>query len=485
MSLTAALSIAQNALLTTSRRTSVVSQNITNAENPDYSRRTAVLVSEAPGVRVSEIRRSANEALSRQNLAAVSAWEAQDRLLSGLNTLALGVNGANNALSPATALGNLQDALQLYAATPSSANLAEGAVDAARQLARSLNDGTGAIQGFRADMDIEIANAATDINTLLSDFEVANKAVVSATASRRDASDALDQRDAIVRQLAQYLPVSTFTRGNADMVLTTTNGVTLFETVARSVTFQPMGAYAPGVTGSPVHVDGVALNIASTPTSALSGRLSGLVKLRDDVAVTFQTQLDEIARGAIEAFAETDRSGGGAPPLAGLFTWSGGPSMPSSTGVTPGLAATITVNAAYLSTAGGNPVLLRDGGANGAAYAASGGGASFADLLISYGDRLDATVSFAPSSGLATSSSLAQFSANAIGWIEGLRQQASSAEISTSAMATRTAEALSNETGVNLDQEMSLLLDLEHAYEASARILRTVDEMMATLLDMA
>ncbi|TIU22715.1 MAG: flagellar hook-associated protein FlgK, partial [Mesorhizobium sp.] len=50
------------------------------------------------------------------------------------------------------------------------------------------------------------------------------------------------------------------------------------------------------------------------------------------------------------------------------------------------------------------------------------------------------------------------------------------------ALATRTAEALSNETGVNVDQEMSLLLDLEHTYQASARMMKTVDDMLNALL---
>ena len=76
------------------------------------------------------------------------------------------------------------------------------------------------------------------------------------------------------------------------------------------------------------------------------------------------------------------------------------------------------------------------------------------------------------------------FGANAIGWIEGLRQQSSNAEMGASAMMVRTAEALSNETGVNVDTEMALLLDLEHAYEASARIISTVDQMMASLLEL-
>ena len=64
-----------------------------------------------------------------------------------------------------------------------------------------------------------------------------------------------------------------------------------------------------------------------------------------------------------------------------------------------------------------------------------------------------------------------------------MRKEASNAADSKEALAVRTAEALSNETGVNVDMEMSLLLDLEHSYEASSRLIRAVDEMLAALLD--
>jgi flagellar hook-associated protein 1 FlgK len=479
MSLTAALGIAQNSLLATARRTSVVSQNITNANNADYSRRTAVLASDAPGVRVAEIRRAANEALFRQNLTALSNWEGQQRLLSGLDQIALSVNGADNAGSPASALGNLQEALQLYSATPASANLAEGAVDAARQLVQSLNTGSAEIQSFRTSMDVEINVAVNDLNRLLADFEVANRAVVAATASGRDAADALDQRDAILRQIGQYVPVTISNRANGDMVLTS-NGATLFETVPRAVSFQPTAAYGPGIEGGAIYIDGIPVSAASG--GGASGRLASLVTLRDDVAVDMQTQLDEIARGAIEAFAEIDQSGAGGPALAGLFTWIGGPALPPEGTVTTGLAADIRLNTAFVTSAGGNPVLLRDGGANGAAYVANSGLASFADLLIAFGDRLDAPNSFDVSTGLATATSVMALSTNAISWIEAMRRETSSAEVATSALLVRTSEALSNEIGVNLDMEMSLLLELEHAYTASARLLKTVDEMMATLL---
>ncbi|MEP4753934.1 MAG: flagellar hook-associated protein FlgK, partial [Nitratireductor sp.] len=444
MSLTTALGIAQNALLTTARRTSIVSQNVTNASNPDYSRRSAVLSSDAPGVRVAEIRRAAAEGLFWQNLNASSSWEAQKQLLAGLDTLAISVNGADNAASPATALGRLQEALQLYATTPSSATVAEGALDAGRQFVRSLNNGSAQIQTFRTNMDVEIGIAVNDLNRLLADFEVANKSVIAARASGRDASDALDQREAILKQISDQIPVSTFSRANDDMVITTADGSTLFETRPRAVSFESTAAYAPGIAGKSVYIDGIPLSPGKN--GAVSGRLASFVALRDEVATTLQTQLDEIARGAITAFAETDRTGGGAPPLAGLFTWAGGPALPPAATTSTGLASSISINPAFDSDAGGNPALLRDGGANGAAYVANPGGASYADLLIDYGDRLTAPIAFDPAAKLATNISVTEFSSASIGWIEASRQTAFNAELTTSALKIRTAEALSNET---------------------------------------
>ena len=92
-------------------------------------------------------------------------------------------------------------------------------------------------------------------------------------------------------------------------------------------------------------------------------------------------------------------------------------------------------------------------------------------------------MSFDPATGIDASSSLSDYSTAAIGWFDGMRKEASNAADTKEALAIRTAEALSNETGVNVDMEMSLLLDLEHSYEASSRLIRAVDEMLAALLD--
>ena len=75
MSLTTALSIAQSALRNTSRQTSIVSRNVSDASNPDYTRRIAVVTSTAPGARSIDIQRAANELLFQNNLGALSSLE--------------------------------------------------------------------------------------------------------------------------------------------------------------------------------------------------------------------------------------------------------------------------------------------------------------------------------------------------------------------------------------------------------------------------
>jgi flagellar hook-associated protein 1 FlgK len=479
MSLSSALSIAQSALLATSKQTSVVSRNVADASNPDYTRRIAVVTSTAPGARSVEIQRTANDLLFRQNLSALSAWSGQSALYNGMDQLDLSVNGVDNASSPSTAIANLQKALQLYATTPSNQNLGTSVIDAAKQVVNSLNSGTKAIQDFRTQADSQIATAVDDLNSLLSQFQDANKAVISGTRSGTDVSDALDQRDAILKKISEYVPVSTFTRGDNDMVITTKDGSTLFETVPRSVTFTPSAGYSAGTPGNTIYIDNVPVSAGTGDNSTTDGKLAGLLKLRDGVASTMQSQLDEIARGLVTAFAETAPS---QPNAAGLFTWSGAPAIPAAGTLVDGLAGTISVNAAFDPSAGGNPALLRDGGANGAAYVVNTGGASYSDLLISYSNKLDQPMAFDSSAGITVSSGVSDYAANAIGWFEGVRQQASTNADSKQALAARTAEALSNDTGVNVDQEMSLLLDLEHTYQASAHMMKTVSDMLDSLM---
>jgi len=483
MSLTSALSIAQNALLNTSRQTSVVSRNVSEANNPDYARRNAVLVSTSNGARVAQIQRAASDVLLRQNLSALSGLSAQQTLLESVDQLALSVNGTDHASSPATWLGKFQQALQVYSASPSNGTLAENAVEAARQMVQALNNGTAQIQSFRAEVDAQMETAAGELNTLLSDFEQLNREIVAGTRQGRDVNDSLDQRDALLKKISEYVPVSIVARENNDMALVTSSGAMLFDTVARPVTFERTIAYAPGASGNAVLVDGVPLIAGDGGNTSASGKLAALMQARDTVASGMQAQLDEIARVLVASFAESDVNGV-LPDQAGLFTWSGAPGIPADGTLVNGIAGQIRINAAYDSRQGGDPALLRDGGANGADYKANvAGNSGFSEQLLKFLDALDAPMAFDTAAGIPGTASLTNYTSSSVSWIEAIRQNATGAAETKSALYMRTQAALSNATGVNIDEEMALLLDLEHSYQASARILSAVDAMFGNLLE--
>ncbi|PZO81809.1 MAG: flagellar hook-associated protein FlgK [Mesorhizobium amorphae] len=480
MSLSAALNIAQSALQATSRRTDVVARNLTNAQDPDYNRRSTTLVTlPGGGVRAAEVRRASDEMLSRQNLSAISGWSGQQALSDALGRLSLSVNGVDGEGSAAVALGKLSQSLQSYAAAPANTALGQTAVEAARDLVRNLNDASAAVQSARSDADDAIASATGELRSLLDQFGDANREVIAGTKLGRDTSDSADRRDGILKKIAELVPVSATNRGDGDMVLSTREGAVLFETNPRTVTFAPQGAFAAGTTGGAVMIDGVRL----TADAANGGTIAGLLELRDRTAPQLQTQLDEIARGLVSTFRETDQSGAGLADRPGLFTWSGAPAMPAGGMVSAGLAGTITLNAAFDAQRGGNPALLRDGGANGAVFRTNTqNAAGFSGTLIALNARLDEPGAFSSAAGLSASQSLNGFAAASVGWLEGSRQAATRASEAGAALASRTAEALSNATGVNVDTEWALMLELEHSYEASARIIKTVDEMLATLM---
>jgi flagellar hook-associated protein 1 len=98
---------------------------------------------------------------------------------------------------------------------------------------------------------------------------------------------------------------------------------------------------------------------------------------------------------------------------------------------------------------------------------------------------MDADMSFDPTAGVDSSSSILDFASNSIGWVESQRSAANTAAENTSAALSRSSDAYSNNTGVNLDEELTLLMDIEQSYKAGTKILSAVDEMLQALLDSA
>jgi flagellar hook-associated protein 1 FlgK len=485
MSLTTALNIATSGLSVASGQTAVISRNIANANDPDYTRKAATLSSLANGGSViSGYRRAADSALLDKLLDAGSSHAGRQAYLDGLEQLAATVGDPEAGTSISAYLQKLREALQVYESDPSSALHANATARAAKDVARALNSATGAVQEVRRRADEEMAASVERVNSLLRDFKVANDAIVRGEGTPADITGHLDTRDRILKALSQELGIRTVTRSGNDMAIYTDGGVTLFDKVPRAVAMDRTAIYSAGTVGNHVHVDGIPITDPSSTMATRSGKLYGLAQLRDGAAVTYQSQLDEVARGLIEAFAETDRQ---VPPVlpnaAGLFTYPGAPAVPPAGTIVTGLAELIRINPLGDPEQGGDARLIRDGGFAGPTYVANTtGAAGFSSRISELVGALNGSRAFDPMAQIGSQSNLLSYSASAAGWIEAARMAASSAAESDAALETRAADALQRQTGVNIDEEMTVMLDLERSYQASSKLISVVDAMLASLL---
>ena len=501
MSLSAAFNIINSAFLSNAAQSAVISNNIANASTPGYSREIAnVLANCFGGSDVASVTRAANGALLEQVNASTSQAASEQALANGLATLAQSVSDSassssasgatQNGNSPSAMLANLQSALATYAASPSSASAGQAVVTAASDLAASLNSGSATDQQVRSQADSNMASAVTTINSLLNQFSQVNTTIVSGLATGANVSGAEDTRDTILNQLSRQIGISTVANPDGSTSIYTDSGVTLFQDTPRTVSFTPATTLAAGASGNPVSVDGVPITGASAPMAIHSGALAGLADLRDTAAPEYQAQLDQIAGGLINAFAESDQSttAPGLPSLPGLFTYPGATSLPATTAMT-GLAASIEVNPNVDPSQGGNVNLLRDGGisdpGNPAYTYNATGSASYAGRIQQLMGQITATQSFDPSAGLGSSDSLSDYANASVSWVQGQNQQASNHVEYQNSLVTQATAALSNATGVSLDTEMTNMLNIENSYTTTAKLLTTVTAMFTALINAA
>ncbi len=481
MSLTAALHTARSSLQATSTQISVSGRNISGADDPAYSRKLATTTTTADGAaRIPQISRAADAPLYTRMLDATARASGEQTMLEGLQRLAETIGDPELQQSPAAKIGAFATAVAQYANAPDDALFGQNVVTAGRDLADTLNTAASAVISVRRDADADMATSVARINHLLGQFSEFNSAVVAGTVLGTDVTDMLDKRDGVVAALSEELGVATIRRENNDLAIYTDSGVTLFEGHARTVSFEPTHIYLADTPGNAVTIDGVPVTSEAAGMPLRDGRLASLARLRDDVSATYQLQLDEIARGVITAFAELDQSGAGGPALAGVFD-AGDTTIPDAG--TAGVAGRFRLNPAVDPALGGSVELIRDGGINGAAYRYNGSSsAGFPDRLLDLAVANTSAQSFASESGLASPSGLADFASASVGWLESLRQSATiDAEYQASVLA-RSSEALSNATGVNLDDEYANQLQLERSYAASAKLISIIDELFKTLL---
>lgn len=488
MSLGSAWSVGLSGLSTASDQMALVSRNVARAGDVSAARKIGGQVTTVTGsVHLAVIGRVADPVLLEGLLSSRSSYGGESVTSGALERLHSTVMDPELRQSPASLISALESSLRLFANDPTNKAAGAELMSSSHALADALNAASAIISGVRSDADRAAADGVSALNASLRELESVNREIVTA-APNADITDQLDKRDAVLKTVADHVGIRVVPRGGHDITVYTDGGVVLFETMARQVTFSASGLLGPEAPGQVVTIDGVDVTGPDAVMPLRSGSIAAQLDVRDDIAPIFQTQIDEIARGLIEAFADPDRTGGGKPGLPGLFTWIGGTVPPTGTAIT-GLAARITVNPQVDPARGGSLNYLRDGGASASGdtdYNANTSGASgFSGRLIELINSLSAARSFDPASGLRSGTSIKVFSAESVGWINERRQTSADQLELRTVIRDRADERLLSVTGVNLDQEMADLLRFEQSFQASSRLIATVDQMIEAILEIA
>ena len=504
MNLDAALSVANSGLANVQAQFGIISHNVANAGTPAYATEIGTQQSldasgQGLGVRTGPATRQVDAAL-QQSLTAqngtVAGLQAQQTALQAIDAVQ-GTVGQGNDIG--SLLNNLRSQFSTLLNSPDSQAQQSTVAGAAQTLAQGINRLSAAYTAQRQTAQDNIVAEVGTINTTLGTIGTLSQQIMTLQASGQSTADLENQRDAAVQTLSQLVGVKTMEQPDGDMLVATNGGLTLpiHATNPLSTTganMQPGSCYPGG------GIQGIMLGGVDVTSQLQGGQIGANISLRDDTLPTFQGELDEFSQNLASRFSAQGLT---------LFTNPTG-AVPAGGG-TPvqngyvGFAATIQVNPAVLAT----PSLVRDGttaiagsatGASAFTPNPAGGPAGFTTMIQrvldnALGSDVQSGVPQPASNttGLGASGTLsAPYTAPATlagiaATMVAAQSQASAtvtSQLSTEqGVQTMLSSQISSADGVNMDAEMSIMIQLQNAYGANAKVISTVQSMFTDMLN--
>lgn len=336
--LSASLTNALSGLNVNQQALALLSQNIANANTKGYSRKVVVqgtqtINGNGVGVRIQDITRKVDLYLINTIQLQASAVGKSDvqRDYSDRTQLLFGSPGASNSLN--TFVTSFFNQMQSLGQTPNDATLKSGAVHNAVNMATQVNRLARDLQELRYQIDQDIASAIPTINSNLQQIASLNGVIVNAKLVGRPVTELEDQRDMLVRDVAQYMDIQVLTRENGAVNIGV-NGTSLLDDRAYVLFYTPVasteaviendrfGAITAQQIDESGSLTGPILELVSAGTSAevvssiASGKIRGYINQRDVAIPKILAQLDEMASTLRDNFNAVHNSGSSFPGAA-------------------------------------------------------------------------------------------------------------------------------------------------------------------------
>ena len=334
-----ALRAAQTGLATTGH-------NIANVNTPGFSRQQAQLTPSnslytgagyvGQGVTVASVRRVYSDYLT-QSLRDSTATSAR------ANTFAAEISRIDGYLTDSSSnLSSASDtffaAVQTVANNPSDAASRQTLLSTARTLATRFNDLAGRLQAQGADVDGQIDDVVANVNSLAGQVATLNRSILTDgrdPTNNQIPNDLLDQRDALVQQIAGAIGATVLPQSDGTVNLFAGNGQPLVVGADSNPLTTVPDDQDPTRKQLAVRVNGITQRVQTA--NVAEGTLGGLFGFRDTALKSAVNALGQIAIGLGAALNAQNKLGQDANgnPGAALFAL-GTPSVTAQSANSPG-----------------------------------------------------------------------------------------------------------------------------------------------------
>ncbi len=301
------LNVSVSGLLTAGRALATVSHNVANVDTPGYSRQVVTSATRpasatgvgylGSGVEVTEIRRNYDDLVTR-DLRNVTSSHSQVDTLSGLsdevdNLLA----DSSTGLSPA--LEDFFSSVSDVADNPTATASRQTLLGASETLARRMNTQGQRLNDIDHRVNSELRSQVSQVNDLAEHIATLNTAITDARGmvGGGEPNDLLDQRDEVLRQLAEKVPVRTMIQGDGSMSVFVGKG----QGLVIGTQIQQLA-----VVSNPYNLSRLEIGLKGAESQgSISGQIDGgsiggLLRFRDEVLEPTRNSLGRIAAGLAE-----------------------------------------------------------------------------------------------------------------------------------------------------------------------------------------
>ncbi len=452
--LTGLFNSTRQALLADQAAISTTATNISNQNTSGYTKRTVTWtqgdtvqisglpVDSAPVVTITSQR---DRVLDRTLQQATDTASSSSTRLAALTTLqglfTLNSSGTDSSGIQA-AISGVFTGISAVAADPTGTAARQTTLAATQTLATSFNRAAAQLSAQTTALNAQVSNGVTQVNTLVAAIAFANSRI----ANTADTTSSLeDERSRLVTELSGFIGLQQTTKESNGISLSTTDGTLL---VDGENSFALHTASISGTTR-------VLTNANTDITSVVQGgSIGGSIRARDSDLPVVASQLDTLAYTFAAALNTQNQAGLTSSGTAGSAIFSVGASV-------AGAAATISV------------ALSDPAGIAAASTSEGAGGGSNANALLA----------------LQTSSTVGSqtFDAAFGSMLSGLGTTVSSATTDSTADAavqTQLSTQRDSISGVSLDEEASNLTQYQRSYQAAAKLLSILDQILAAAINL-